>query len=211
MSIILATPIKPREPHRGAAAHENAALSFGKCIERGAIGHAHMAGAGEFQPPADHCALQRREHRHAAALNPLERSVPGARMPDTFGGVRLRHRVQIEAGAKMFAFAMDDDCTDIARQVGEEPLDAGDSHVIYRIALVGPTETQHRDGAAQLDLQAFRQAEVRQAHLILIRWTFLWFETNEVHRPGQTRVSGLMVCAASSPCVWLSSQLRHSD
>ena len=174
MSIILANSDQPREPHRGAAAHKNAALSFGKCIERGTIGDAHMAGAGEFQPPADDGALQRREHRHAAALDPLECSVPGARVPDTFGGVRFRHRVQIEAGAEVFALAMDNDCADIARQVGKEPLDAGDSHVIYRIALVGPTETQHRDGAAQLDLQAFRQAGSPTGSFDPIRWTFLW-------------------------------------
>ena len=78
-----------------------------------------MRGAGQFQPAADHRALQRRDHGHAAILDAVEHPVPHLRMAQALGGVLLGQFGQIEAGGEMVADAVDDHGADALGQIGE--------------------------------------------------------------------------------------------
>ena len=69
-----------RQAGRAAAADENAALAFGQGIKRTRLRHADMGGAGQFQPAADHRALQHGNHRHAGKLDSVKGPMPHAGM-----------------------------------------------------------------------------------------------------------------------------------
>ena len=53
-----------RQPHRTAAADEDAAAGFGQRVKGGTLGHPHMGRGGEFEPAADHRAMQHGDDRH---------------------------------------------------------------------------------------------------------------------------------------------------
>jgi hypothetical protein len=44
---------------------------------------------GKLKTAPDHCAIQHRDHRHFAKLNPFERPVPGPRVLDACNDVTL--------------------------------------------------------------------------------------------------------------------------
>ena len=112
-----------------------------------------MRGAGEFQPAADHRALQRGDHRHAAILNAVEHPVPHLRMPQAVGGVVLGQFRQIEAGGEMIADAVDHHGADVIREIGEAILDRQDDAVVQRVALGRAVEADGQHRARCLDLE----------------------------------------------------------
>ena len=64
--------------HRAAAADEDAARALGQREESRVVGHAQVAGAGQFQAAAYNGAVQRGDDRHAAELDVAQDGVPGA-------------------------------------------------------------------------------------------------------------------------------------
>ena len=90
---------------RGAAAGEQAALAFRQGIIGRAVRHPDMRRRGEFQPAADHRALQRGNHRHAAVFHLVERLVPAQAQVHERGRAAVLAVMfhQIEPGAEMIA------------------------------------------------------------------------------------------------------------
>ncbi len=112
-----------------------------------------MGGAGEFKTAADHGAVQDRHDRHLAELDLLEHAMPAARMFDGLGEVALGQFVQVEAGGKMIALAVQHDGFHLRRQFLEEELEAGDGVVVERVALLRARQAQNRHLAVQLRMQ----------------------------------------------------------
>ena len=144
---------QPRQPHRAAAADIDAAAALRQRVIGRALGHAHMRGGGQFQPAADHRAMQHGDHRHLAELDLLEGAVPEPGMGDALGDVVLLEFAEIEAGGEMLALAMQQHGADAVRQRGEEGLDAENGLVVERIALVRTRQPQHGDLALPLGIE----------------------------------------------------------
>src|SRR5262245_62664173 len=62
-----------------------------------------MARGRDFEPAADHRAVQHRHHRSLAELDALEGAMPAARMRDALRDVAGRELAKIEARAEMIA------------------------------------------------------------------------------------------------------------
>ena len=148
MSVIRRHADQPRQPHRAAAADKDAALALGQRVIGRRLGDADMRGAGQFQPAADHRALQRRDHRHAAVLDAVEHPVPHLRMDQAGGGVLLGQFGQIEPGGEMIADAMDHHRADVVGDGREAVLNRQNNAVIQRVALGRAVQAdgQHRAG-----------------------------------------------------------------
>ena len=148
-----------RQPHRAAAADENAAASLRQRVVGRAFGHADMHRGGELQSAADHRAVQHGDHRHLAELNALEGAVPGARMRDAAEHVALFQLGEVEAGAEMLAVAGQHHGANFGRQGVEERHHALHQRVVERIALLGPMQPQDRDRAALLGAERRRKID----------------------------------------------------
>ena len=106
---------EPRQAHRAAAADEDAAAAFGERVVGGVFRHPDVAGRRDFQPAADHGAVQHRDHRDLAELDVLERAMPAARMRDALRDVARAQLAEIETRAEMVAFARQHDGFDRVR------------------------------------------------------------------------------------------------
>ena len=146
-----------RQPHRGAAAHIDAAAALRQRIECRALGDAHMRGRRKLEPAADHRAVQHGDDRRLAEFDMLEGAVPGARMLDAGAHVALRQFGQIEARGKMLAVAVEHDGADVLGQRGKERLDARHGRIVERVAFFGAHQGEHRHVAAALGAQRGRQ------------------------------------------------------
>ena len=69
MSIIARDADQRRQPHRAAAADKDAAAAFRQRVESRALRDADMRGGREFEPAADHRAMQHGDDRHLAELD----------------------------------------------------------------------------------------------------------------------------------------------
>jgi hypothetical protein len=105
-----------RQAHRSATPDIDAAASFRQCVKRRALGDAHVRCGGQFQPAADHRAMQHRDHRRLAELDLLEGAMPQPGMGDALLDVACLQLAQIEAGGKMLALAMQQHRADVIRQ-----------------------------------------------------------------------------------------------
>lgn len=112
-----------------------------------------MGGGRQFQPAADHRALERRHHRNGAELDRLEGAVPHARMREPRGRVPLGQFGEVEAGAEMIPVAGQDHRLGALGQSGEEPLQAEHGRVVERIAFPGARQMHDGDVAVLLDPQ----------------------------------------------------------
>ena len=126
---------QPRQPHGAAAADEDAALALRQCEIGGRLGDADVRGAGKLEPAADHRALQRGNHGHAAVLNAVEDTVPHLRMAQAFGGVVLGQLRQVEAGGEMVADAVDHNGASVIREFCKALADGENNAVVQRVAL----------------------------------------------------------------------------
>ena len=121
------------------------------------FGNPDMRRCGNFQASTDDSAVQCRDDRHGAILDPVEGLVRHARQAHRGRPVRLRKHGQIGAGAKMAAFAMQDDRPrPLGRRV-EDRLDAGDHLGIDGIALGRSREPHESHGAMLADDHAVRR------------------------------------------------------
>ncbi len=100
-------PDEARQPHRTAAAEEDAAAALGQRVEGAALGHPHMAARRKLEPAADDRAVQHRDDGHPPLLDRGEGMVPGARMMDRRRRVRRGQARKVEPGGEMLALAMD--------------------------------------------------------------------------------------------------------
>ncbi len=152
-----------RYPHRAAAATaEDAARAFGQRIERRFIGHPDVAGAGQFEPVADHRAVQRGNDRHRART--AHGRVPHAtcRMPHATchmcvngacpGPRRARKARSGRGPRKRDSFTGDDGRTDLCGQLFEDVAQRQKECVVQRIALGGARQAHQRDLATQFEL-----------------------------------------------------------
>src|SRR5439155_6628777 len=112
-----------------------------------------MRRAGQLQSAANHRALERSDHRHAAILNAVEHPMPHLRMPQTVGRIVFGQLRQIETGREMIADAMDDDGADIVREFGKAILYRQHNAVVQRIALGRAVQTHGQDRARLLNLE----------------------------------------------------------
>src|SRR5262249_57137782 len=87
--------------HRAAAAAEDAAAAFRQRVIDGSLRHADMACGRDFEPAADHRAVQHRHHRGLAELDALEGAMPAARMRDALRDAATGKFAEIEARAEM--------------------------------------------------------------------------------------------------------------
>src|SRR6185369_4636045 len=94
-----------RNARRAAAADEEAALPFGKAVERARLGDANVTRRRKLEAAADDSAVQHRDDRHLAELDALERGVPRARVDDALGDAALADLGEVEAGAEVIALA----------------------------------------------------------------------------------------------------------
>ena len=78
-------------------------------------------------------------------------------MRDPLGHVAFGQFTEIEAGGEMLAFAVHHHGLHVVREVREERFDAEHQGVVERVALLGPRQTQQRDGALPLGLERGRQ------------------------------------------------------
>ncbi len=148
-------PDQPRQPHRAAAADEDAALALRQREIGRWLGDADMRRAGQFQPAADHRALQRGDDRHAAILNAVEHPVPHLGMQEAAGRVVIGQFGEVEAGGEMIADAVDDNRADVVGQIRKAVADRQDDAVIERVAFCGAIEADGQHPAGRLDRQQF--------------------------------------------------------
>ena len=154
---------EPRQAHRAAAADEDAAAAFGERVVGGVLRHPDVAGRRDFQPAADHGAVQHRDHRDLAELDVLECAMPAARMRDALRDVARAQFAEIEARAEMVAFARQHDGFDPVRHAGEERLDTEHRGVVDGVALFRTRQEQNRDVAVAFRLERPRQSHVEAA------------------------------------------------
>ena len=148
-----------RQPHRAAAADENAARAFGQRVIGRALGDADVRRGRKLQPAADHRAVHHGDDRHAAELDLVEDAVPDARMRDAFLGREHLQLGEVEAGGEMLALGVEHHGLHARGQRLEERLEPEHGRVVERIALLGAREREDRDRAAPLGLQGFRQLD----------------------------------------------------
>jgi hypothetical protein len=67
--------------------------------------------------------------------------------------VALLQLAQVQTGAKMIAFAMQDRCAHCGGHVIKGVLQIGDQPIVQGIALERARQAQHRHGIAQLNVQ----------------------------------------------------------
>jgi hypothetical protein len=139
---------QPRQPHRSAAADENAALALRQREIGRWFGDADMRRAGS--PPADHRAFSAAITRRGYTT---EHPVPHLGVPQALGGVVLGQFGQVEAGGEMIAYAMDDHGACPLGKIGKTVLDRQDNAVIQRIALGRAVEAHGQHRARLLDLE----------------------------------------------------------
>ena len=144
-----------RDAHRTATAHENAARTFGQRVERARVRDADVAGRGEFEPAADHGAVQCRDDRHGAVLQLFQRGVPHAGMQQPRAGVALFQLGQVEAGAEVFAIAVEHGGAYALRQRFEGSAHSLHQRIAQRVALGGPVQAHDGDVAIDLELDVF--------------------------------------------------------
>ena len=108
---------------------------------------------GQFEPAADHGAVQRRDHRHRAVLHLLQRRVPHARMLQACAGVALLQLRQVEAGAEMRAFAVDHGGAHRGGQLLEGVAQREDQCVGQRVALGRRVQADDGDVAVEFELE----------------------------------------------------------
>ena len=152
-----------RQAHSAAAADEDAAAAFRQCVIGGGLRHPDMACGRDFEPAADHRAVQHRHHRSLAELDALEGAMPAARMRDALRDVAGGELAEIEAGAEMVALAGEHHGLDGVRQRGKERLDAEHGRVVDGVALFRARKEEHGDVAAALGLERARQLHVEAA------------------------------------------------
>ena len=74
-------------------------------------------------------------------------------MGDTAGYIVIRQFGEVQAGAEMFAFAVEHDGAHRLRQIDEAGVQLGDQRIADRIALRRPGEAYPRDRAVDVDGQ----------------------------------------------------------
>ena len=110
-----------------------------------------MGGRGEFQPAADHRALEDGDDGNGAEFDFLEAAMPGTRMKHAGRHVAFGDFAEIEAGGEIGAVAVDHRGAHICRNVGEAGFQRLDRFVVDRVALGLPVEADEEDVAAPLD------------------------------------------------------------
>ena len=162
------------DAHASAAAEKNAALALGKPIIGRAFGDPDMGGGSEFEPAADHRAMQRDDHRRASELDRLEGAMPHARMERGVEGIaRLDDLGKVEAGGKMRALAGEHDGADVRVHASEEGFEPEHGHIVERVALLRAGEAQMGDRADTGRLQRLRQVDVDRFFCCLRRHRLL--------------------------------------
>ncbi len=154
---------QPGEMHGRAAADIDAAACLRQREERRGIRDAQMAGARDFQPAADHRAVQHRDRRNRAAAQRGQAGVPGLRVAEHGGRVARLVLGQIEAGTECGAMAVDDDRASLGLGAGDGGGERGEQRVIDRVALGGAVEADPGDAIAKLVADGVGHAAVYRA------------------------------------------------
>ncbi len=79
-----------------------------------------MGASGQLEAAADDTAVQDRDDRHRAILNPVECLVHTPGQAQGSGPVELRNLGQVGAGAEVVAFSMQDNDPCPLRQAAED-------------------------------------------------------------------------------------------
>jgi hypothetical protein len=134
-----------------------------------------VAGAGQFQPAADHRTVQRRDHRHRAVLHAFQRDVPGPRVQHALAGIALGQFRKVETGAEVFAFAVDHRRAHGGRHVFKGLADGLDEAVVEGVALGGAGQAD--DGHCLL-LATDLDRKVFAFHAVLLLWSGIMIMKN---------------------------------
>ncbi len=146
---------QPRNAHRAATAHKNSTRTFGQGVERALVRHANVARACQFEPAADHGAMQRSNHGGGSELNRVQGRMPHARVQHAGARVAFLQFREVEPGAKVIALAVQHDCTNGVGEVFKHLAQAQDQSVAERVAFGGTAEPNDGNGAANVEVQIF--------------------------------------------------------
>ena len=150
-----------RYAHRAAAADEDAAHAFRQCIERRALGDAHMRGCRKLKAAADDGAMQHGDNRHLAEFHLVEDAMPRTRVAHAVFDAVDAQFGQVEAGGEMIAVAVQHDALHVFRQRVEQRFQTEHGFVVERIALLRAVELDDEQVVALLGRKRGRQFRQR--------------------------------------------------
>jgi hypothetical protein len=100
--------------------------------------------------------VQGRDHRDTTELHGVEGDVPAARMVHAFACIAFFEFRQVQTGAEVVPFAMDDGGAGLWRQVLEDVTQGFNQCVAQGVAFGGTAQAHNGDGAFHLQDHAMR-------------------------------------------------------
>ena len=141
------------DAHGAAPTHKNAALAFGQAKKCSLVTDPQVRSAGQFQPAADHRALQRGHKRNRAALDLVKHFMPGmalalARWRGLPGGA-FQGLGQIQPGAEVAAVGKQHGHVSVVMRLHHGRAQLRQQRVAHGIAFVGAVQANERDVAIE--------------------------------------------------------------
>jgi hypothetical protein len=119
--------------------------------------HPDVRGSGELQTTTDDRAVQSRDNRHAAILDPVESAVPSLGNKYSVPITCIGEGMKVGASGKMLSLAKQDNDARLFGRIAKECLETSDRRFVQGISFGRARQAQQRYRAALARSQSTRQ------------------------------------------------------